>query len=216
MPSTVSPFPSFRTRCPRWSVSCRPAVLTLWSACAPTPAASQTVLTVSMCQPSCSTSGCLRWCAWSVMDTLSACPSQAFSAGQCRNTCIIKSAAAVITRNLKLLCYLCAMIHSLHSLLFTYSFFCLKFDRFPFFISLSVSVISLTLRSQQVTVISVRWWVTGRAGQSKLKVSKRMTSLHLLCRITCSHADRHISTDKSQQPSLLEAQNDLEWLYCSW
>lgn len=74
-----------RTRCQRWSVSCRLALRTLWSVCAPTPVVSQTVLTASMCLPSCSTSGCLRWCAWSVMDTLYACPSQASSAGQCQN-----------------------------------------------------------------------------------------------------------------------------------
>lgn len=76
-------FPSFRIRCQSWSVSCRPALRTLWSVCAPTPVVSQTVLTASMCLPSCSTSGCLRWCAWSVMDTLSACLFQASSPGQC-------------------------------------------------------------------------------------------------------------------------------------
>lgn len=75
--------PHFRTRCQRWSVKCRPALPTLLSVCAQTPAVSRTVLTASMCPPSCSTLGCLRWSAWSVMDTLSACPSQASSAGQC-------------------------------------------------------------------------------------------------------------------------------------
>lgn len=75
---------SSRTHCLRWSVSCRPAHLTLWSVSAPTQAVTLTVSTASTCLPSCNTSGCSRWSVWSVMDTRSVCLSRASSAGQCR------------------------------------------------------------------------------------------------------------------------------------
>lgn len=64
----------------------------MWSACAPIPAVSQTTLTASTCRHNCSTSVCWTWCAWSVMDTPSACPLQPSSAGQCQ-ACVTKSGA---------------------------------------------------------------------------------------------------------------------------
>lgn len=83
-----STVPSFRTRCQRWSVSWKPARLTLWSVSDPMPRVSLMLLTAPMCLPSCSTSGCLRWCEWSVMVTLSACLSRASSPGQCHSVLV--------------------------------------------------------------------------------------------------------------------------------
>lgn len=71
-----------RTRCQRWSVNCRLARPTLWSVFALILVVSRTVLTASTCLPNYSTLVCLRWSAWFDIDTLSACHSQAFSAGQ--------------------------------------------------------------------------------------------------------------------------------------
>lgn len=85
-----------RTPLQKWCVNCSLALLIMWSACAPIPAVSQTTLTASTCRHNCSTSVCWTWCAWSVMDTPSACPLQPSSAGQCQ-ACVTKSGATAET-----------------------------------------------------------------------------------------------------------------------
>lgn len=141
-----SPFSPFRTHCQKWWVSCRLALLTLWSVCAPTQAVSPNVLTAPMCPPSCSTSGCLRWCAWSVMDTLSASPSQDSSAGLYQSMLPNdkKSSSEVIV------------------LFLNWKGFTMD--------SSDLSNWRLDrLHSRQVNVISVSLYMTGRTGQSLSK-----------------------------------------------
>lgn len=157
--SLILPFLSCRTRCLRWSVSCRPALLTLWSASAPTPAVSLTVLTAFMCPHSCNTSGCSRWSAWSVMDTRFVCLSHASSPGQCRQRVI----------SIRLIYWLISLLRQNNYILSLT--FLTVFDKnvknLKVGVTLSLSLFpwSDTLGSLQVTLISV-YRVQVRAAQS--------------------------------------------------